>query len=707
MKRLSAFSSAILGLLLRLPNLGWGLPDVDEEAYPLKKALEMWDWTSGTVAWNPQTLGWPSFSFYIHLFLQHLHYLVGRLLGQFDQRLDYLVAFAADHHDLLILSRLLGVLASCGVIYLAARLAQKLTGGLGGWLAGLLLAFSPLLISHSQLITPDILLTFFAALATVATVVVYEKGRRRDYLLAGLWLGLGISCKYTPVLLFGALYGAHLLARYRDGGRLTGADFLASEMGLAVGAGVVAFFVTSPFFFLDSELIDRDFTYQILHMNQGHFGHNNSLPGYVYYFSKVLVPGLGLPAVLLGLFSLGAMAWRRRGVWLVLALSGLCFYGPVSLLQTRFDRYMLPVLFPLALGLAALPILLKDLWENRNWQPRFFPWFSVLVAGLVLVPTITGANRYHRDKSRPNTLQVARTYILDVLGPSHPILAMESYTPQLQDDIRRDLNLSDSFALLSASQKEKVTLEDRVLVEYIPMYSVRVELAAYYYDLRHFQPFTHVVISSAVRDRYLAEPKKFPQQVRFYSDLEEYTREVKRFSAADGMSGPEIVIYALENGCLAGLVAKRGALGPAYQQAYAGRLHIPHYQGFLRGVANAADQAESWELAGFYFDELSSSLGPQGNRELRLGVLERSAYTHLMAKEWARSSQAAEIYLKEVPGDIMLWGYLGKAQEELGNLARSRDCFERCLQLAGDKVELATWKQWAEKQLAGLPENQN
>jgi Dolichyl-phosphate-mannose-protein mannosyltransferase len=705
-KRLSAMVSAVLGLALRLPNLGWGLPDVAEEAYPMKKALEMWDWQAGSIAWNPQTIGWPSLSFYVHLSLQHLHYAVGRLAGQFGERLDYLVAFCADHQDLLILSRLIGVLASCGVIYLAARLSQRLVGNLGGWLAGILLALSPLLISHAQLITPDILLTLFAALGTVASVRVYEKGLRRDYLLAGLWLGLGISCKYTPVLLFGALYGAHLLARRRDTGGLVWSDFLAPEMGMALGTGFLAFVVTSPFFLLDADLFNRDVTYQLLHMNQGHFGHKDSLPGFVFYFTKVLAPGLGLPALLLSLMGLGVMAWRKQGGWLVLVLSLLCFYLPLSLVSTHFDRYMLPVLLPLAVGLSAWPILIREFWHSRKWTPRFLPACTVILLTLVLLPTVKGAMDYHRDKSRPSTLHEARKFILDSLGPGQPVIAMEAYTPQLQDDIRRELHLSDNYQLLSDSQKNRVRLEERIQVEYIPMYSVRVELAAYYYDLRHYQPFTHLVVSSAVRRRYLDEPERFPNQVRFYADLDRYATLVKRFSSADGMSGPEILIFEMNPEGMSRLLAERGPLDKSFHQAYEGRLHMPHYQAFLRGVAHAADKAESWSLAAFYFDSLTEALAADGNNSLRMILWERSAYTHLMAKQYSQSVRAAELFLKENPDSVRLWGYLGRASVGLGDVTRGRACFERILLFVESDPEIESWRQWALNQLADLPETE-
>src|SRR5580765_5315405 len=81
----------LVALALRLPHLGWGLPEVEEEALPMKQALAMWGWDSGHGTLDPGVAGWPSLSFYIQLALQHLHYWIGRLSGAFANRDDYFV----------------------------------------------------------------------------------------------------------------------------------------------------------------------------------------------------------------------------------------------------------------------------------------------------------------------------------------------------------------------------------------------------------------------------------------------------------------------------------------------------------------------------------------------------------------------------------------------------------------------------------------
>ncbi len=64
----------VLAIAVRLPNLDWGLPHIEEEAFPLKKAFAMWGWADGRVQLDPETAGWPSLSFYVHLLMQQAHF---------------------------------------------------------------------------------------------------------------------------------------------------------------------------------------------------------------------------------------------------------------------------------------------------------------------------------------------------------------------------------------------------------------------------------------------------------------------------------------------------------------------------------------------------------------------------------------------------------------------------------------------------------
>ena len=309
---------AAAAVLLRLPHLGWGLPGIEEEALPLKKAFAMGGWGGGPLQLDPQTAGWPSPSFYVHLLLHHLVYAVGRISGAFGGRADF-HALQQDFTPLVLAGRALGVLAAGVIVLVAVRLGRRLAGGSWGLPAGLLaggvLALSPLLYAESRLIAPDILLTMLAALAIARLVDIVETGRRRDYLWAAVWIGLGASAKYSPLLLVPALYAAHLLRRRREG-RAAGPGLGDRRLWWAAVACIAAFAVTSPYLVLDLAVLQRDVADQFTHLGDGHLGHEACGGISFYYLRDLLAPALGWPGLLVGMAGLGWAAWRRRGAWL-------------------------------------------------------------------------------------------------------------------------------------------------------------------------------------------------------------------------------------------------------------------------------------------------------------------------------------------------------------------------------------------------------
>ncbi len=619
----------LLGLLLalaavavRLPHLDWGLPQVEEEALPMKKALDLWGWNEGHLQLDPKTAGWPALSFYLHLGWQHLQYGVGRLQGIYHDRYDFLVDNSVDPRPILLWARMLGVLASAGVVLLATiwggRLSHTLTGG---FLSGAILVVSPLLIRQAQRVTPDILMAWLAALAVVAILSVSQRGRRRDDLLAGMAIGLGTACKYTPILFWPSLYLVHLQRRRREGRSLRWGGLDDRRLGVATAAMVAAFVVASPYTLVHLGVLRRDLSYQLLHMTRGHFGQTGPPVGLGYYLGEVLGPGLGWPALVLAGAGAVLAAWRLRGPWIALVACILPFLVGISLLSTRFPRYALPLLLPLALGLAAWPALLRErLTATGGRLGRPLASLALALVGLVvLLPAVEGALRTHRNAGKIDTLNQARAWMFDELLPDDPALAMEAYTPQVPTDRQELAREQPFFARLSASQRAKLMDRPRFRADPIPMNAVRVELIDYYYDLRQYLPYDYVVTSSSVRGRYEAEPDRFPRQIRFYADLERYGRRIRTFSPSAEHPGPEIRFYALPPEGKARLLEERGELPEDEYRRFLDRLHAPQFFSFLENQAYRAEEAGQWRrtVRALRILQRRSDLSPEQRRRLQ------------------------------------------------------------------------------------------
>lgn len=577
---------ACLAVLVRLPHLGWGLPDLGEEALPMRKALDMWNWPD-LPSLDPHTAGWPSLSFYVHLLLQHLHYVIGRMLGTFSDRNDYFVHAWLDLSQLTIVSRAFDVLLAGAVVWLGAHLARRLAGLWGALLAGGLLALSPLLIEHAQLIEPDMLVAVFSALAIVKVVDIQQRGRLSDYLWAGLWIGLGISSKYTPVLLLPAVFVAHAL-RERGGRRR------AMEPWLAAVVAAAAFAVTSPYVLLDVNQLAHDLGVQTLHMTTGHFG-QGAVSGLVFYPAQVLGPGLGWTGFVLATGGLAWAAWARRGPWLALAACVAPYFLGLALLKTQFPRYMLPLLMPLVVGLAGLAAMVSERW------PRHARWLVAALGVVALVPAAIDAWRYHAEIGRPSSQSLANRYLRELAPRENPHVLAEVLSASLPTARTTGSVSPVLLQALTPDQRRRVAARPIYDIDFMPMYTVQPWMSAPYYDLRHAVEHDYVVTSASIRQRYFADSLRFAKQVGFYHDLDHYGTLVRSFGAAEGARGPEIRFYRISPESAAALLRARGELRLDSTTVSADSLIPRDWVTFAEGVGRAAYARGDRAMAAKYY----------------------------------------------------------------------------------------------------------
>ncbi len=681
-----------LGLWIRVVDLGWGLPAVEEEALPMKKAFEMWGWADGHLRLDPQTAGWPALSFYLHLGLQHLQYAVGRLSGAYSNPLDFFVAYQLDPSVTVLWARSLGVLASLGVILVAIRLGRRFEQGPVALLPALLLATSPLFVEHSQMVTPDILLTLFSALALDRILEVGAHGRSRDYVWAGVFAGLGTAAKYTPLLLCAGLYLVHLSRRRKDGHSLSMLGLEDRRLGWAAIATVLAFCLTSPFTFADFEILRRDFSYQMLHMQRGHFGHSAQGPGYLYYLRSVLGPGMGWTAVVAGLAGLGLGIWKRQERWLHLVLASLPMALVLGSLSTRFDRYMLPLLLPLSLGVLGSLGWVAGLLQRRGF--RGSRWVVAALALLLLLPTAQGAWRHHLQVERPSTQLLAAQWLESRPDAATLYFVTEYYGPQVDDDRRQEVQATPVFARLSPAQQKALLARPFLRFHRLPLYSTRVELGAFYYDLRFFLSHDYVITSGAVRNRYEARPERFPRQVQFYRDLDETCDLAARFTSSSEARGPEIRIYRITDRTREQLVRQRGRLRPGFTREWFSRVHRPHFLAFLERIGAQAIVKEDFARAALFYTSLFEVTAETD----RSYVLERVAYAQLRAG-WLDLAEESYRRLEVDPAyRAVAWANLGFVQESRGDQAGAMDFYRRSMEESGNE----TVRQWVEGRIRML-----
>lgn len=514
-----------VALLARLVGISWGLPEVFEEAFPLKLAWRMHGFESAPPSLDPRFFHYPSLVIYV----EYLVIVAVKVVLALTHTATDTAALKWTWFDLpgafYVPGRAAIALFGAATTLPAYWMGRGARGPATGLIAGLLVAFHPALIRKSQMIDVDVPLTFFvmAALAAAWSLTRADGGRRvRQAAFAGALVGLATSTKYPGIL--AALPLVVVLVqraiRFRGPSRVP-------EFAFAGLAMMLAFAATSPYFFLDSATAMRDLAAERTHMELGHFGSDaGSSVGFyaASWFGSTMGWALGA-AALLGALQFGIV---KREPW---ALVLLTFVVPLLAIlcsaPLRADRYLLPAVPAVMLIAAAW---LVALFESRTRSRADSRDALVLVALCLL----TDGSRFaaHARVLGPDTRTVSKRWIERNL-PSGSMVILEPYGPELPGPLAR---LAAGVGGHDPGGVQFWTLE-------IPMFQVEAERSAVFYDPRLYPQADAWVVTGAVRDRYLAEPARFPVQSAFYRWLAAEWREVARFRLATG-SGPEIVVYS-------------------------------------------------------------------------------------------------------------------------------------------------------------------
>ena len=123
-----------------------------------------------------------------------------------------------DDDWILNASRLAVVLIGVALGWLVFSWSRRLYGKGGGILSLALYCFSPNILAHARLITPDMTLIFTTVLSAYWLWRFMEDPEKRCLLAAGLSLGLLLYSKYTALLLIPILMLTDVACRYKSKG---------------------------------------------------------------------------------------------------------------------------------------------------------------------------------------------------------------------------------------------------------------------------------------------------------------------------------------------------------------------------------------------------------------------------------------------------------------------------------------------------------
>lgn len=575
----------VLAAAVRLWRLPYGLPDFIDEAIPFKQALEMWGWETGRVDLNPHFFSYPTFAIYLHFLAQQVHCAVGIALGWFGNAADYSVAIDLDPTGAVMVARLLGTVADLATAWMAWRLAERVRRGSGS-VAALLVALSPTAIATSSAIHVDSIAAALAVAAIERLTAWQKTGGRARIGLAIAFIGLAAGSKYPGGLLVIPLAWALWSRAGWRGLRLWPA-------AAAACAGV--FVLSSPWVMLDLRAFSAGFGAELRHMQDGHLGVLARTGG--AHYARRLLTDPGPVAVVLGL----SLVVRRRalraaqGTLMTLAAAAAPLLVAVFAVRMEADRYLV-IALPMIAALAAVAI--ADVCARL---PSRLPRIALLTAAVLPVAIGTARTTF---ATRDSTQQQARRWCEEHLAGGE-VLVQEAYgvklpTPRKQEAIVRER----AFHLATPAMRARLEERRVFRVVSIPMatsgqiavpaagrggrvsaltvFGQAADINRIFYDPRLYRGVDYLLVSGAMRRRYLADPTRFATQAAFYRELENQASVAARFTPQGGVSGPEIVIYSLGEGFWRGDAPNTSWPGPLWWTSA-----IP--ANYIDGVGTAAE----------------------------------------------------------------------------------------------------------------------
>ena len=166
-----------------------------------------------------------------------------------------------SRQELILIGRLVILAFSVGTVLLTVLLGTRLIGRRGGLIAGTLVAFLPVLVSRSAVVTADPVVTFFTTASLLAACILAQAAASSRRLLAwaaaaGALAGMAFTSKYPAgAIILAALAVIALRRELAVAARVR----LAAA---AVVAEVVAAIVTMPALVLNTSQVIRDVKYE-------------------------------------------------------------------------------------------------------------------------------------------------------------------------------------------------------------------------------------------------------------------------------------------------------------------------------------------------------------------------------------------------------------------------------------------------------------
>jgi hypothetical protein len=301
-------------------------------------------------------------------------YLVGKQSGAFHSTIDLVSDFVRDEAKYLQALQLLAAVFGALTVPVVFELGRRLSGWRAGAIGAGILAILPLHVDYSQRVRVDALCALLTALSALALHQLAERGRQRDFVVAGATIGLATAANYPAAFLGVAYLAAAMLARRRSPCPTLTVPFVAG-----VAAALAAFVLTNPYVIFTPAAAWDGFRSQLgFAVRQHPYTADTTWWFYLDLLRDQSVPFAILSACAGVWLTVGGHGFRR-----ILGLFPWVFIGTFIALRTQADRYILITMPWLC---AAIGVFLVDVASATALAGRrsMFATASLLVGALVM-----------------------------------------------------------------------------------------------------------------------------------------------------------------------------------------------------------------------------------------------------------------------------------------------------------------------------------